>query len=329
MAGCSARSAVVLGAGGPVGHAFHAGVLAALAEAGWDARRAELLIGTSIGAVTAGLLRAGLAPQDLFAHATGRPMSPAGSDLLQRGWPESVPSLDLSRRRKRGLPSSPALVCSLLRHPRKVRLSLLGAAIGPAGNVSTAVIADGFGRLLGEAWPGSPLWIVAVDLDSGRRTVFGRPGDPASTPGMAVAGSCSVPSFFAPVEIDGHRYVDGGVLSPSNTDLVGAEGSGPWQAVVASVPMGVGGWPNRTGVDLPGRLRNYLQARRGLAPLEAQGVRCALFAPAAKELEVMHLDAFDLRHLPQIAERARVATRWRIDHDDSLASMVGCLATPT
>jgi NTE family protein len=44
---------LVLGAGGPVGSAFHAGVLRALAEScGWDPRRAELIIGTSAGART-------------------------------------------------------------------------------------------------------------------------------------------------------------------------------------------------------------------------------------------------------------------------------------
>jgi predicted acylesterase/phospholipase RssA len=46
------RIAVVLGAGGTVGHAFHAGVLAALSsELGWDARRADLLVGTSAGSI--------------------------------------------------------------------------------------------------------------------------------------------------------------------------------------------------------------------------------------------------------------------------------------
>ncbi|MGI8753549.1 MAG: patatin-like phospholipase family protein [Acidimicrobiales bacterium] len=94
----SARSrvAVVLGAGGPVGHAFHAGVLAALAEEGWDGRNADLLVGTSVGAITAGLLRAGLAPSDLFAYTTNRTLAsgagPTGGDSTCPGaWAISVP----------------------------------------------------------------------------------------------------------------------------------------------------------------------------------------------------------------------------------------------
>ena len=55
------RIGLVLGAGGAVGHAFHAGVLAALAdETGWDAREAEVVVGTSAGSVVGALLRAGM-----------------------------------------------------------------------------------------------------------------------------------------------------------------------------------------------------------------------------------------------------------------------------
>ncbi|MDQ1475357.1 MAG: hypothetical protein QOE62_586, partial [Actinomycetota bacterium] len=46
------RIGLVLGAGGAVGHAFHAGVLAGITEAtGWDARDAEVIVGTSAGSV--------------------------------------------------------------------------------------------------------------------------------------------------------------------------------------------------------------------------------------------------------------------------------------
>jgi NTE family protein len=55
----------VLGAGGLTGTAFHAGVLTALAEdAGWDARDAEVIVGTSAGSIGAALMRAGFPPRD-------------------------------------------------------------------------------------------------------------------------------------------------------------------------------------------------------------------------------------------------------------------------
>jgi NTE family protein len=39
-----------------------------------------------------------------------------------------------------------------------------------------------------------------------------------------VAASCAIPGFYRPVRIGGRRYVDGGVCSPSNLDLVAGRG---------------------------------------------------------------------------------------------------------
>lgn len=49
--------------------------------------------------------------------------------------------------------------------------------------------------------------ICATDLDSGTKAVFER-----GALAERVAASCCVPIVFEPIEIDGHRYVDGGVL---------------------------------------------------------------------------------------------------------------------
>ena len=69
----------MLGAGGIVGQAFHAGVLAALEQdVGWDPRSAEVIVGSSAGSVTGATLRLGVAASDLAARAEGRPVSRAG-----------------------------------------------------------------------------------------------------------------------------------------------------------------------------------------------------------------------------------------------------------
>ena len=49
--------------------------------------------------------------------------------------------------------------------------------------------------------------------------VFGSPRAPRATVAEAVAASCTVPWLFAPVQIDGREYVDGGVWSPTNLDI--------------------------------------------------------------------------------------------------------------
>jgi NTE family protein len=66
------------------------------------------------------------------------------------------------------------------------------------------------------------LRVTAVDLRTGRRVVFGSPGAPAATVAEAVTASCTVPWLFAPVEIRGREYVDGGVWSPTNLDAAPA-----------------------------------------------------------------------------------------------------------
>jgi len=53
------------------------------------------------------------------------------------------------------------------------------------------------------------LAVVATDLSTGEMIVF-RTGNT----GMAVRASSSVPGIFQPVNINGHEYVDGGLVSP-------------------------------------------------------------------------------------------------------------------
>lgn len=320
----------MLGAGGPVGHAYHAGVLAALSEVGWDARHADVIVGTSIGALTAGLLRAGLSPDDLLAHAGGRPLSAKGDALLRRGWPDPDFAAALGRRQPPGRPhwgppASPQLVGTLLRDPRRLRTGLLIAAVAPAGAVSIQPIVAGFDRLLGPLWPAGPLRVVAVDLATGRPTVFGGPAAIEVRPSVALAASCAVPSHFTPVRVGDRRYVDGGVCSPANTEVIGAEvlaSPGSLDAVIVSVPMGIGAWPARRGIDLPGRWANHRSARRGLRAVLAARVPTATFEPGRDELSVMGYDAFALAHLAEIAQRAHRATLARLRQDPDLAVVV-------
>ena len=122
------RIGLVLGAGGSVGHAFHAGVLAGIADAtGWDARDADVIVGTSAGAVVAALLRATVSPADLAARATDMPLSPDGRRLVARADsgrahlppiptrpPRRAPSRDVIAERGRARCAA-ALGCALRR----------------------------------------------------------------------------------------------------------------------------------------------------------------------------------------------------------------------
>src|SRR3954471_18720643 len=51
------RIGLVLGAGGVTGDAFHRGLLRALSEVGYDARSADVIVGTSAGSMVGAFLR--------------------------------------------------------------------------------------------------------------------------------------------------------------------------------------------------------------------------------------------------------------------------------
>src|SRR5688500_6312239 len=115
--------ALVLGAGGVTGGAFHAGVLAALAEgAGWDARDADLIVGTSAGSAAAAALRAGLGPSDMAARAQGLPLSAQAVALLAAaGMTAAPPPVPTGARVRFGRPASPGILAAALRRPFRSR----------------------------------------------------------------------------------------------------------------------------------------------------------------------------------------------------------------
>src|SRR5512144_2315966 len=132
------RVGLVLGAGGVVGQAYHAGVLAALEhDYGWDPRTAEVIVGTSAGSITGALLRGGVPASELAAWTVRAPLTDEGR-LLEEMFGTEHPHLepfepmDLIRR----LPSlpRPGMVLNALRHPfgfRPLRAALALLAPGP------------------------------------------------------------------------------------------------------------------------------------------------------------------------------------------------------
>ena len=87
--------------------------------------------------------------------------------------------------------------------------------------------------------------------------MFGRRGTPSVPIHLAVAASCAVPGYFAPVRIEERSYVDGGVHSPTNAAVLRA--SGVDLAVVISPMSG----PVRAGAEFPCRSTQARDAPAG------------------------------------------------------------------
>jgi NTE family protein len=315
------RIGLVLGAGGVVGHAYHAGVLDGLYDAtGWDPRDAEVIVGTSAGSVVGSLLRAGFSARDLAARSTQEPLSPEGAALEahseRAGGPSRVPSRPPGRRGVPRMASPSLLVRAALRPFWMNRPGVMLAGALPAGAVPTELVAAAFRPLFGADWPDRDLWLTAVRLRDGQRVVFGRDGAPRAHVADAVAASCAIPSFFAPVEIGGVTYVDGGAHSPTNADLVAEV---DLDLVVVSSPMSVVGNRLRPALDLPARRLCQFYLGQEVARIRRRGVPVLTFQPTGDDLKAMGMNAMDQTRRKPVTEQARQSARNKLERDDTSA----------
>jgi len=214
------RIGLVLGGGGVIGLAYHAAALAAMElDLGWDPRSADVIVGTSAGSVVGSLLRRGVPASDLAAVTVGAEVldSPPGTAEALSDRPEFPPVRLGSFLGRPRLPH-PALIGAWVRRPW--RLDPLAALVSvlPDGSLDLAEHSSAIDRALGQEWPEQDLWVCTVRQDDLRRVVFGR--EAAGPLAGAVCASCAVPGYFRPVRIDGRAYIDGGVRSPTNADVL-------------------------------------------------------------------------------------------------------------
>jgi NTE family protein len=233
------RIGLALGAGGVLGGAWLTGVLHAIArETGWDPGSSDVIAGTSAGAMVGALLACGVPPWFMLAHSAGEEF--AGLDDV-RGAPSSTAdrSGGASYRLHRGVPplgpGSWRLALSTLTRPHRHSPASLMAGWLPLGVVSTEPLRDTVRRVCEEPWAPHPnYWATAVDYQTGQRVTFGRQGAPRAELPDAVAASCAIPGFYRAVDVAGRRYVDGGLSSASNLDVLADEGL---DLVIALNPM--------------------------------------------------------------------------------------------
>ncbi len=304
--------------------AFHGGVLAALEEAtGWDARTADVVVGTSAGSLTAALLRSGLPPADLRAVSEDRPLSAEGSVLSEIGQPHRPRARVIDFVGARA-PADPRGALRTMLRPWRANPLAVWSALLPEGPISTDSIASGLDELAGDRWPAGRLWICTVRLRDGRRVVFGRDGEPPARLGQAVAASCAIPAYFRPVAIGGDRYVDGGVASMHNLDLLARE---DLDAVIVSAPMSYAGRLPPVSADVALRQSVRLQLAWEVARLRRRGVPVVTFAPPPRVLTAMGIDAMDARRRGVVSRQARAATLEQLERS-GLASLLAGAVRP-
>jgi NTE family protein len=316
---------LVLGAGGVVGQAYQAGVLAALQrEAGWDPRAATVIVGTSAGSVTGAALRVGVPATDLAASLYGVPTSRRGGAILRRILPADsgpLPSPNLTALLQGWNLPSAALIARIVRRPLAFRPEVAAMTLLPRGQVDISSRAQGLDRHIGKRWP-EGLRICAVRRTDGHRIVFGREGAPPARLASAVLASCAIPSYFRPVVIDGIEYVDGGVHSVTNADVLRHEGL-ETVVIVSSMSSAHG---NASGPDGLLRRTVHRRMRREITRLEAAGTAVICLEPGTESRRAMGLKAMAEDRAPRVIEAAYEETRRLVRATPFLAALGGSVA---
>jgi NTE family protein len=306
------RVGLVLGAGGVQGGAWLTGGLDALArETGWDPAEADFIVGTSAGSMMGALLACGVPPWFMVAHsagetfegvvdAEGRPAAEAdragGAVFKLNGlWPPPL------------VPGSWRLALRSLRRPDRHTPAAVLSGWLPRGIVSTEPLREQVRRVAPTAWAPHPnLWVVACDYATGRRVAFGRPGASPVDLADAVAASCAIPGFYSPVPIGGRRYVDGGMYSASNLDVLRDEQLdliiclNPTSTLHPLRALNPREWPALLMRRQSGR-RLGSEAKK----LRARGVPVVLVQPVSRDLEAMGLNLMSTRNRNRVIEVAR------------------------
>ena len=321
------RVGLVLGGGGAVGAAFHAGALAAIQhDLGWDPRRADVVVGTSAGSLIGALLRLGVPATDLAALQVGGDAWEADDVLVDwhRGRRAFEPfALSTLLRRPRVL--GPSAVWGLAGQARHRGLGSLGCLTlllsdgAVSLEVDLAPLESALGDLLaGEDWPSERFLVCATRRRDCRRVVFdgdARRGDFV----RSIAASCAVPGYFRPVRIEDEAYVDGGVISATNADVLRREQVD--LAVVLSPMTGRASFPSFSHA-----MRRFCRRTldHELRQLERAGIRTVVIEPGPGTLAHMSSDFMDEESTPRIVQEAFLETgRMLLDLPEMQSLAVG------
>ena len=294
------RIGLAFGGGGVIGGSWTIGALEALeAATGWRASQADLVIGTSAGAVIGAMAADGVSGATMAARVTEDAEGEEESlraGALQLDW--GLPSFG---------PGSWRLAASTLRAPQRYTAAALMAAWLPRGMVSTAPIRTLVESVVTGPWPSATRFrAVAADYASAERVIFGAQGAPEATVGEAVAASCAIPGFYRPVCIDGRTYVDGGVWSASNLDLLA--GAGVDLAIclnpMTSLAQATGGSPSdRIAALLRAPAARRLEAEA--AALRDEGTEVVALQPEAPDVARMGFNVMSGARRLEVMAQAR------------------------
>ncbi|MDX1458598.1 MAG: patatin-like phospholipase family protein [Marinobacter sp.] len=292
------RRGLVLGCGGVAGGAWSIAMLSQLEEQlNWDARTADILVGTSVGAVLAALLGAGVPVSRLRACQHGNAKACQWNHDADSGG--ALPPLPALRM------TAPELLYRGLRGQVSALTTLCGVL--PTGQFDMTPFRQLINDVVpaGDWAPHPATWIMAVDSSTGQRVAFGKEHAPSAALNDAVCASYGVPVWCPPVSIGERIYIDGGVASPTSADLLASQ---PVDEVIILAPM-ASRQPDRPLSPLKlveRQVRRYMTAivDREEQQLRAAGKRVIRLEPNAADLTAFGYNMMDPKRRAKVLSQA-------------------------
>ncbi len=236
----------MLAGGGITGAVYEVGALRAINDAlrGLTVNDFDIYVGTSAGALICALIANQLTPEEIIQTLDNRHPEIGGfgvGDLFQADIPEYL----------RGLLNLPRTLWNLglasLTHPLNLALSDVLwelAELLPSGLYDSNALERYVRRVLEMPsrhnrfdFLDKQLYIVATELDSGNRAIFGQGGKGIVPISRAVAASSAVPVLYRPVRIFDKDYVDGGLHGTASLDLAIEAGAKLVICINSMVPL--------------------------------------------------------------------------------------------
>lgn len=266
------KIALVLAGGGMTGAVYEIGALRAIDDLLIDrcVNDFDIYVGTSAGSIVASFIANGVSPADMYRAIAGEhPDLPA----LRR---EHIFSFNYRELIRRGMALPAKLAAATAEYFLSGGNSTLVDTLWSLTDVLPSGLYDGraLERYIRESLAAAAgsndfdalaheLHIVATDLASGRRAVFG-PDDGRDAPiSQAVAASSALPIVYKPVLIGGREYVDGGLGGTASLDIAIERGATLVVCVNPLVP-----YDDRRAADAEGERQTF--SRRGLSAIASQ-----------------------------------------------------------
>lgn len=271
------KTALVLAGGGLTGAVYEIGALRAIDDLLVDrtVNDFDIFVGTSAGALVASFLSKGVSPQEMLQVIDG---SHPYAGKFER---KHILDINTARYLQWGLNLPGKLLDAWITYLRNIGDMSLFDLVWSLSEALPSGLYDGMAlaRFVQQGLQDlsftdhfhmqeCELYIIATDLDSGERAIFGN-GYIDAPISKAVAASSALPMLYSPVQIGEREYIDGGMRGTASIDLAIERGANLVVVINPLVP-----YDNQQPLEIPTKGSNSEPlTQEGKVHLSKKGVQ--------------------------------------------------------